>query len=144
MGGVGFDAAAHGISGIRAFPIRQGAEAVGAVVVGTSLPWINENVERDTMGIQVLGDLVGVALSLAADEPTRARLSTEVRARTESVASVEQAAGVVAERHGLTVDVATDMLHGISFRTGSSVTEVSLRVLGGEPIAVVAEAGDTD
>lgn len=134
------DLAQNGVLGIRAFPIRHRSAVVGSVVVGTSQPWKGENVveDRDTMGVQVIADLVGAALLLGADEPTRVRLSAAVRARTASGAIVEQAAGILAERHGLTIELATDVLYSSAFRADASVVEIASRVVSGTSLDVLA------
>lgn len=128
---VAADATEQGIAGLRAFPIRLEGRSVGAVVVGTAQAWIAEgSVHRDTMGIQVLADLVGIALVLG-DGPRGTQVSDSLRSRRTSVVAVEQAIGILAQRHGLTIDAATDVLRGLAVRQTRPVFDVAARIVSG-------------
>ncbi|OAK54789.1 hypothetical protein A3K89_05570 [Rhodococcoides kyotonense] len=131
------DAVGVGLAAVRAYPIRIDGGPVGAVVVGTEEPWMRT--PRDAMSVQVLADLAGAALRLSDDGERRHR-SDAVRADAADTADTEFAVGIIAERHGLDIGAAHDVLRGLARRTGSPIVDVARRIAAGGDVVI----GSTD
>ena len=65
-------------------------------------------------------------LSTARSDPERRRRTEEERGRWRAV---EQATGMLMERHGLTADTATERIRGTAAREGISVDEAAARLV---------------
>ncbi|MBY4275286.1 GAF and ANTAR domain-containing protein [Rhodococcus fascians] len=143
------EATEYGVGGLRAYPIRYGSTAVGALVVGTAQPWITNPegprpvARRDPMAVQILADLIAGAVRLSADDAAGERWAESIRSRATSTAEVEQAAGVLAQRHALTIPAAVDVLDGIARRTRLPVSDIAGKILAGSTLdAIVAGIAD--
>lgn len=129
--------ASGAVGGMRAFPIRAGAEAIGALVVGTAGPWLAAQDRdpavptRDSMGVQVLADLLGAAIMLFRDPGVSVRMSRLLPQAVAERAEFEQAAGIVAERHSLDRQSAADVMTGILARSGKSASAVARSIIDG-------------
>ncbi|MBY4127605.1 ANTAR domain-containing protein [Rhodococcus fascians] len=142
-------AAEYGIRGLRAYPVRYGSIAVGALVVGTAQPWIarpgapNPTARRDPMAVQILADLIAGAVRLSADDAAGERWAESIRSQAATTAEVEQAAGVLAQRHALTITAAVDVLNGTARRMRLSTADIARQVLSGSTLdAIVSGAAD--
>lgn len=141
---VGAAASGHGIAGLRAYPVRHGPVAVGALVVGTPAPWSaraddRSAVPRDPMALQVLADLVGGAVRLSADDAAGSSWADTIRGRATETAQFEQAVGVIAERHALAIPAATEVLYGLTRRTRLPVSVIAERILSGVTLDALVE-----
>ncbi|MGA9874061.1 MAG: ANTAR domain-containing protein [Rhodococcus sp. (in: high G+C Gram-positive bacteria)] len=127
-------AADDGIAGVRAFPVRRGSVSAGSLVVGTGDPWVGERMpgsstDRDPLGVQVLADLVGIALRLSGDFDRPGVLSEALKSRTAATVTFERAVGILAERHQLNISGATDVLRGLARRSRRPVAEVAAEIV---------------
>ncbi len=132
----------YGIGGIRAYPIRAGASAVGALVVGTSQSWLsgrdsNPLPMRDVMGVQVLADLVGAAVMLSRHRSAGNEWSSRIEADVAARAEYQHAVGIVAERHDLDLGAATDVIAGTVTRSRLTLHEVTRRIIAGESLVAL-------
>ncbi|MFI8567039.1 hypothetical protein ACIGGF_10815 [Rhodococcus sp. NPDC078407] len=142
-------AAQHGIGGLRAYPVRYGSIAVGALVVGTAQPWLarpgapDPVGRRDPMAGQILADLIAGAVRLTADDAAGERWAESIRSQAAVTAEVEQAAGVIAQRHALTITAAVDVLDGTARRMRSTTADIARKVLSGSTLdAIVSGAAE--
>lgn len=86
---------------------------------------------------------VGVAVGNAEVYRTSSALAVQLAHALESRMPIEQAKGLLAERHGVDVDEAFRILRGHSRRTRTSMTRTARAVLDGSALVVPAPARTT-
>ncbi|BBG03759.1 MULTISPECIES: GAF and ANTAR domain-containing protein [Pseudonocardia] len=130
-------AAAAGVTGAWALPIRSGSGAtVGALLLLGGRDTVPDLRAADLLA-GATGGAIGHAAELDSVEEERGQLRDALRSRIP----IEQAKGVLAAGTGLGVDEAFELLRGYARRRGQSLTEVAEAIVDRRigPAAFTAE-----
>jgi GAF domain-containing protein len=124
------EARAAGFRSVLALPLRLRGETIGALNVFNEHP---EPIpaERRALG-QALADVA--TISLLQDRGTRRRevLASQLQTALNSRVVIEQAKGVLAERHGVDMEEAFRLLRGGARERGHRLSDVAAQVVLGE------------
>jgi GAF domain-containing protein len=121
-------ALAAGFRSVHAFPMRVRQEVIGALNVFGSAAGSNLD-DAEGRIVQALTDVAAIAL-LQERAVRRGELLTEqLQGALTSRIVIEQAKGVVAHAHGISIDAAFTALRGYARRTNRKLTDVAHAVL---------------
>ncbi len=121
-----------GFSSVHAFPMRLRTTVIGALNLFGKTATIYE--PDDVKVVQSLADVATIAL-LQERSLTRAEALTEqLQGALNSRVVIEQAKGALAQREGITISAAFELLRARARSSQQSVSEVAQRLLGGDDL----------
>lgn len=123
----GRSALERGLGGCRCFPMRVGRKSFGSLVVFTRDPW--DSAERSNAYGQSMADLAALSLSTDSDRDRQSQVAAAVKKLIAVRGYMEQAAGMIAELDGMSIELATARLEENARRRGISVGAYSSLVL---------------
>lgn len=101
-------AAEQGLASVHAFPMRLRSDVIGALNLFDETPG---EIDADTAGIgQALTDVATIGILQVRALQRRELLAEQLQGALNSRVIIEQAKGVIAERHGIDVERAFDRL----------------------------------
>jgi GAF domain-containing protein len=118
-----------GFASVSALPMRLRNEVIGALNVFSMSPSALD--EADRMVAQSLADIatIGILQQRALND---ARVVTsQLEAALESRVAIEQAKGIVAERRGVTIDVAFTLLRSYARTNNRMLQQIALDIIDG-------------
>jgi GAF domain-containing protein len=118
-----------GFASVSALPMRLRNEVIGALNVFSMSPTPLD--EADRMVAQSLADIatIGILQQRALND---ARVVTsQLEAALESRVAIEQAKGIVAERRGVTIDVAFTLLRSYARTNNRMLQQIALDIIDG-------------
>ncbi len=120
----------HGIRAVAGIPMPVGDQRIGALNLyrHTAGPWSQEDLDA----AQLLADMASGYILNATQLDESRTLTTQLQHALDSRIVVEQAKGVIAERHDITVHQAFEILRAEARGTGTRVHAVCTRVVEGE------------
>lgn len=119
-----------GIRAVYALPMTSRMEVVGALDVVATEPVVLSHAQLATA--QALADVTMAYLANSRAREATSRLAAQLQHALDSRVVVEQAKGMLAERHGEAPQVAFERLRGHARRTRASVQVVAQQVIAGE------------
>jgi GAF domain-containing protein len=129
-------ALAAGFRSVHAFPMRVRQEVIGALNVFGSTAGGNLD-DAEGRIVQALTDVAAIALLQERAVRRGELLTQQLQGALTSRIVIEQAKGVVAQAHGISIDAAFTALRGYARRTNRKLTDVAHAVLS-DPAAIVA------
>lgn len=119
-----------GIHAVHALPMTSRTEVVGALDIVATEPTTLSHAELATA--QALADVTMAYLSNSRAREATTRLAAQLQHALDSRVLVEQAKGMLAERHREPPQAAFERLRGHARRSRTSVQAVAQQVLAGE------------
>ena len=119
-----------GVHAVHAFPLSVRNEPLGALDV-IALDRVALTAPQMAM-TQILADVTIAYLTSSRALRERSRLAAQLQRALDSRVLIEQAKGVLSERHGITVTEAFERLRGHARGTGTKLDEVVAAVLRGD------------
>jgi GAF domain-containing protein len=129
-------ALAAGFRSVHAFPMRVRQEVIGALNVFGSTAGGNLD-DAEGRIVQALTDVAAIALLQERAVRRGELLSEQLQGALTSRIVIEQAKGVVAQAHGISIVAAFTALRGYARRTNRKLTDVAHAVLS-DPAMIVA------
>ncbi len=123
----GAEATAAGFRSVVALPLRLRNETIGALNLFRADP--GPLVERDRSLAQALADVATIGILQERGSSRRELLARQLQEALSSRIVIEQAKGVLAERAGVHVDAAFQLLRGYARSHGLQLSEVARRVV---------------
>jgi GAF domain-containing protein len=123
------EAGAAGFEAVHALPLRLRGQIIGAL----NLFWASSaTVHPDDLRVgQALADVATIAILQERLTRSREQLAGQLQAALDSRIVIEQAKGVIAERSGLEMDVAFDLLRRAARSSGRRLAVVAAEVIDG-------------
>jgi GAF domain-containing protein len=122
-------AAEAGFAAVHAVPMRLRTETIGALNFFSTLP---EAIEESRLRLgQALADVATVGLLQQRAIHRRDALTEQLQTALNSRVLIEQAKGVLAERLGMGVDDAFNVLHGAARGQNRQLSELALAIVDG-------------
>jgi GAF domain-containing protein len=123
----------RGFRSVHATPLRLRERTLGAVNLFSDRP--GPLSDRETSIVQALTDIATIGLVHSETLKGQADLTARLQHALDSRVLIEQAKGVLAERHALSIDVAFTLLRKHARRTGTRLHDVAHRVVSttGDP-----------
>ncbi|MFA9431860.1 ANTAR domain-containing protein [Egicoccus sp. AB-alg2] len=118
-----------GARALVAVPLSAAGSSVGVVTVLARAPRVWET--ADLVAVTAFAELVAACLLVAGRSSARARLAAQLQHALERRVVVEQAKGMLAERHGTTPEVAYERLRRHAREHQTKVATVARAVLDG-------------
>lgn len=120
-------AASLGVRSVHAFPLRLRHEVIGAMgVFGSRTAYFDE---ADVQILQSLADVAAIGL-LQERAISRAEvLSEQLQGALNSRIIIEQAKGVIAQAHNISIDAAFGLIRAYARRTNRRLNDVALLVV---------------
>lgn len=120
----------HGVRAVAGIPMPVGDQRIGALNIyrRTAGPWAQDDLDA----AQLLADMASGYILNATQLDESRTLTTQLQHALDSRVVVEQAKGVLAERHDLTVHQAFEILRDHARRTGTRIHTVCTRVVEGD------------
>jgi transcriptional regulator with GAF, ATPase, and Fis domain len=126
----GAEATAAGFRCVVALPLRLRNETIGALNLFRAAP--GPLVEGDRSLAQALADVATIGILQERGSSRRELLARQLQEALSSRIVIEQAKGVLAERAGVHVDAAFQLLRGYARSHGLQLSEVARRVVAGD------------
>ncbi len=123
----GAEATAAGFRSVVALPLRLRNETIGALNLFRADP--GPLVERDRSLAQALADVATIGILQERGSSRRELLARQLQEALSSRIVIEQAKGVLAERAGVHVDAAFQLLRGYARSHGLQLSEVARQVV---------------
>ena len=123
----GAEATAAGFRSVVALPLRLRNETIGALNLFRADP--GPLVEEDRSLAQALADVATIGILQERGSSRRERLARQLQEALSSRIVIEQAKGVLAERAGVHVDAAFQLLRSYARSHGLQLSEVARRVV---------------
>jgi transcriptional regulator with GAF, ATPase, and Fis domain len=121
------EATAAGFRSVVALPLRLRSETIGALNLFRAEP--GPLVEGDRLLAQALADVATIGILQERGSSRREVLARQLQEALSSRIVIEQAKGVLAERAGVHVDAAFEMLRSFARSHGLQLSEVARRVV---------------
>jgi transcriptional regulator with GAF, ATPase, and Fis domain len=121
------EAAAAGFRSVVALPLRLRSETIGALNLFRADP--GALVERDRSLAQALADVATIGILQERGSSRREVLARQLQEALSSRIIIEQAKGVLAERGGVHVDAAFQLLRGFARSHGLQLSDVARQVV---------------
>lgn len=118
-----------GMRSVAAFPMSVGEQRIGALNIYSAVR--REWSRQDREAAQLLADVASSYVVNARELERRASLAGQLQHALDSRVAIEQAKGVLAERHGLAVEAAFQLLRHHARRTGTKLHDVARGVVDG-------------
>jgi transcriptional regulator with GAF, ATPase, and Fis domain len=126
----GPEALALGFHSVVALPLRLREESIGALNLFRMSPGALG--AEDLSVAQALADVATIGILQERGSRRRELLARQLQGALNSRIVIEQAKGVLAERAGVHVDAAFELLRGYARRNGVALSEVARRVVARE------------
>ncbi len=123
----GAEATAAGFRSVVALPLRLRSETIGALNLFRAEP--GALVEEDRSLAQALADVATIGILQERGSSRRELLARQLQEALSSRIVIEQAKGVLAERAGVHVDAAFQLLRGFARSHGLPLSEVARQVV---------------
>ena len=131
-------ARATGFVSVHALPLRLRETVIGALNLFCSKPG---PISEDDVRIgQALADVATIGILAQRSLQQADLLSTQLQSALNSRIAIEQAKGVLAERHKITVDEAFGILRRHARNNNLRMSDLARDVANGAPIAAASEA----
>jgi len=116
-------AAAVGFRSIHAFPLRLRKQVIGAMgIFGREAGDLDE---ADAQVVQALADVAAIGLLQERAISRSEALTEQLQGALNSRIIIEQAKGVIAQAHNLTVDVAFDVMRSYARRSNRRLSDIA-------------------
>jgi transcriptional regulator with GAF, ATPase, and Fis domain len=126
----GPEALAMGFHSVVAVPLRLREQSIGALNLFRVSP--GPLVDEDLSVAQALADVATIGILQERGARRRELLGRQLQGALTSRIVIEQAKGVIAEREGIHVDAAFELLRGYARRGGLALSEVAQQVVSRE------------
>lgn len=121
-----------GLRGVFSFPMQHGDDRVGALNLYSRDRL--EFAEEDRVAGQVLADIATVTLLNARELEQSHQLASQLQRALDTRIVIEQAKGVLAERHGIDVGAAFDRLRHAARSSNRRLADVARDVVAGKDL----------
>jgi GAF domain-containing protein len=119
-----------GFTAVQVVPLRLRAEVMGALALFRTAPGAPD---KTTMRVaQALADVTAIGLAQKRALRQQADLAAQLQHALTSRVAIEQAKGVVAERHGVSVNAAFTMLRTHARSSNTRIADLALSIVDGE------------
>ena len=120
-------AASVGFRSIHAFPLRLRKEVIGAM--GVFGRQVGDFDDTDVQIVQALADVAAIGLLHERAIRRSEALTEQLQGALNSRIVIEQAKGVIAQAHNVTVDVAFELMRAYARRSNRRLTDVAQLVV---------------
>jgi len=120
-------AIAAGFASVHAFPLRLRSQVIGALNIFGDSPGRMDEGDADI--IQALADVATIGILQERDIRQGERLTEQLQGALNSRVVIEQAKGVLAQVHGITVDEAFERLRTQARNRGVKLSDLARRIV---------------